>query len=170
MIFINILMFFQSDSTLFSVTHQGVLHVNQQIPTLKFYNILYLESRITFGKCRVSYTICIVLPNHQEGTTNWPLDPRVWPYDRIWPLMSLFYTDGVYTLGYNPTSRGGTLVSNTLRCSRGSTVRLVWPYLNSWPKGVTISDLNESLLYRWCLHPGLWPLISISRGGQGGRL
>ena len=43
MIFINILMFFQSDSTLFSVTHQGVLYVNQQIPTLKF----YFESRIT---------------------------------------------------------------------------------------------------------------------------
>ena len=62
--------FFQSDSTLFSVTHQGVLHVNQQIPTLKF----YLESRITFGKCRVSYTICIVLPNHQEGTTNGQFD------------------------------------------------------------------------------------------------
>ena len=72
MIFINILMFFQSDSTLFSVTHQGVLHVNQQIPTLKFYK--YLESRITFGKCRVSYTICIVLPNHQEGTTNGQFD------------------------------------------------------------------------------------------------
>ena len=70
MIFINILMFFQSDSVLFSVTHQGVLHVKQQIPTLKF----YFESRITFGKCRVSYIICIVLPNHQsprgqEGTT-----------------------------------------------------------------------------------------------------
>ena len=63
-------MFFQSDSTLFSVTHQGVLHVNQQIPTLKF----YFESRITFGKCRVSYIIYIVLPNHQEGTTNGRFD------------------------------------------------------------------------------------------------
>ena len=44
MIFINILMFFQSDSTLFSVTHQGVLHVNQQIPTLNF--TLNHESRL----------------------------------------------------------------------------------------------------------------------------
>ena len=44
MIFINILVFFQSDYTLFSVTHQGVLHVNQQIPTLNF--TLNHESRL----------------------------------------------------------------------------------------------------------------------------
>ena len=99
----------------------------------------------------------------------WPHDPRVWPYlTSMYRYESLLYRWCLHPGLWPHIPWRTTLGSN----SHSPITDTLWGLVSTWcdhiwpldPREWPYLTPNESFLYRWCLHPGLWPLIS--RGGR----